>query len=169
MLSGFTEFIITTFQNGTDLFKFLSTAFVSMIPVIELRGGIPVGVAMDLNYWLVFLAAVIGNMLPIPFILLFLEKIFAFMKKHIPKLGALVDKLEKRANAKGDAVRKYKKLGLFILVAIPLPGTGAWTGALVASVLEMDFKESLLMIFLGVLAAGVLVSGITSGFMALFM
>ena len=88
--------------------------------------------------------------------------------KSFEKLGLIVQKLEEKGHIKGQKVIKYRKLGLFILVAIPLPGTGAWTGALVATVLEMPWKEALPMIFLGVLAAGFLVTGITFGFTSIF-
>ena len=147
--------------------KILATAAVSAVPVIELRGGIPFGVYHGLPIWLSYAVSVFGNMLPIPFILRFLKRIFNWMKSF-EKLGLIVQKLEEKGHIKGQKVIKYRKLGLFILVAIPLPGTGAWTGALVATVLEMPWKEALPMIFLGVLAAGFLVTGITFGFTSIF-
>lgn len=140
----------------------ISTAAISMIPVIELRGGLPFGVYNGLPVWAAFAAGVIGNMLPIPLILLFLRHIFDWMKSF-PKLGHIVEKLETKAHIKGKKVVRYRKLGLFILVAIPLPGTGAWTGALVATVLDINWKEAILPIFLGVITAGLIVMGITSG------
>ena len=142
--------------------KILLTMALSAAPVVELRGGIPYGVLLGLPVWGAFLAAVAGNLLPIPVILLFLDKVFAWMRGY-NKLGALVRRLEAKAHLHGRKVVKYRSLGLFLLVAIPLPGTGAWTGALVASVLGMPPREAILPIALGVLGAGVLVSLATMG------
>ena len=107
-------------------------------------------------------AAVLGNMLPIPFILLFIEKIFAWMKKskHFHKIP---DWLEKKALSKSAQIEKYGYLGLFLFVAIPLPGTGAWTGSLIAVLFGMKPKKSLLFIFLGVLTAGLIMSLLSFG------
>ena len=163
MLSGFTSGIIATFQNASVFIKMLTTSAVSLIPVIELRGGIPIGTALGLNIWQSYISAVIGNMVPIPFILLFLTKIFEFLRKHVRIFERFISFLERKAEKNSKLVKKYERLGLFILVAIPLPGTGAWTGALVAALLELKFKESLLTIFYGVLAAGVIVTIVTSG------
>jgi len=96
-------------------------------------------------------------MLPIPFILLFIRRIFEWMKKY-PKLGKIVLKLEQRADSKSGKVRKSELVGLCILVAIPLPGTGAWTGALVAALMKMRIKRALPTIFLGVILAGLAVT-----------
>lgn len=142
--------------------EILLTMALSAAPVVELRGGIPYGAYLGLPVWGAFLAAVAGNMLPIPVILIFLDKVFAWMRGY-KKLGVVVQRLEARAHLHGRKVVKYRQLGLFILVAIPLPGTGAWTGALVASVLGMPPREAILPIFLGVLGAGVLVSLATMG------
>ena len=128
----------------------------SLLPVSEIRGALIAARTYDMS-WLYGLAiGFIGNMLPIPFILLFIRKIFNWMKK-IPKLGPIVDRLLKRADKKGQKLGKYELWGLFILVAIPLPGTGAWTGALVATVANMRIEKSLPIIALGVLAAGIIV------------
>ena len=144
------------------------TMLMSMVPVVELRGGIPFGVALGLDIWEAYIAAVIGNMIPVPFIIVFIRRIFAWMRVHLPKLGNLVDKLERKAHLKGKTVTKYKYLGLFLFVAIPLPGTGAWTGALVAAFLNMRLRNALPAIFLGVLTAGVLISALTFGVTSLF-
>ena len=113
--------------------EFCFTMLASMIPVLELRGGIPFGVALGLPVWAAYLAAVIGNIIPVPFILVYIRRIFRWMRRKSVKLNALVDKLEKKAHLKGQKVTKYKYLGLLLFVAIPLPGTGAWTGALAAA------------------------------------
>lgn len=129
----------------------------SIIPVSEIRGALIAARAYDMNWLYAFVIGFIGNMLPIPFILLFIRKIFDLMKK-IPKLGPIVDRLLVRADRKCSSLGKYELWGLFILVAIPLPGTGAWTGALVANVANMRIKKSLPTIALGVLTAGLIMT-----------
>ena len=139
----------------------------AMVPVVELRGAIPYALAHGVDVLPALILCIAGNMLPVPFIVLFIRKIFELIKK-VPKLSGVIERLERRAHLKGNMVRKYSALGLFILVAIPLPGTGAWTGALVAGVLGMRLKNSLLSIFLGVIAAGVIVTAISCGVVAIF-
>ena len=143
--------------------SFFYTLFISMIPIIELRGGLPIGVASGLSLLEAYIAAVIGNLIPVPFIILFIRKIFSFIRKYMPKLNDMVDKLENKAHLKGEKVKKYQKLGLFIFVAIPLPGTGAWTGALVAAFLDIRLKDAILPIFAGVLTAGFIITLLTFG------
>lgn len=154
--------------SSTDLGAFLSTVVVSMAPVLELRFGIPWGVAHGLSHFAAFVAAVIGNMIPIPFIVVYIRRIFKWMRRHLPQLDRVVDKLEAKAHLKGRKVTKYRYLGLMIFVAIPLPGTGGWTGALVAAFLDMSLRKSLPAIFAGVLIAGFLITGITFGFTSFF-
>ena len=154
--------------NNTDLGAFLSTVVVSMAPVLELRFGIPWGVAHGLSHFAAFVAAAIGNMIPIPFIVVYIRRIFKWMRRHLPQLDRVVDKLEAKAHLKGRKVTKYRYLGLMIFVAIPLPGTGGWTGALVAAFLDMSLRKSLPAIFAGVLIAGFLITGITFGFTSIF-
>ena len=154
--------------NNTDLGAFLSTVVVSMAPVLELRFGIPWGVAHGLSHFAAFVAAVIGNMIHIPFIVVYIRRIFKWMRRHLPQLDRVVDKLEAKAHLKGRKVTKYRYLGLMIFVAIPLPGTGGWTGALVAAFLDMSLRKSLPAIFAGVLIAGFLITGITFGFTSFF-
>lgn len=144
---------MTSWLTGTTFGTIMMTFFMSAIPVVELRGGIPWGVAHDLPPLVSYTAAILGNMLPIPFILLFLRRAFNWLR-NFEKTKALVEGLERRAHLKGRKVDKYKDLGLVILVAVPLPGTGAWTGALVASVLDIPPRKSLLLIFIGVCSAG---------------
>ena len=154
--------------SSTDLGAFLSTVVVSMAPVLELRFGIPWGVAHGLSHFAAFVAAVIGNMIPIPFIVVYIRRIFKWMRRHLPQLDHMVDRLEAKAHLKGRKVTKYRYLGLMIFVAIPLPGTGGWTGALVAAFLDMSLRKSLPAIFAGVLIAGFLITGITFGFTSIF-
>ena len=143
--------------------EFCLTLLASMLPVTELRGGIPFGVVLGLPVWAAYLAAVIGNMLPVPFILVYIKRVFRWMRRRMPKLNALVDRLEKKAHLKGRMVTKYKYLGLLLFVAIPLPGTGAWTGSLAAAFLDMPVKKALPSIFLGILIAGAAISVLTFG------
>lgn len=148
--------------------KIIMTFLISMVPVIELRGAIPIAVANGLNFWVAIIVSIIGNLVPVPFIILFIRKIFALMRKWSNKLDALVTRLEQRAEKKSDVVQKYAFWGLFILVAIPLPGTGAWTGALVAAMLDMRLKRAMPSIVLGVIGAAVIVTFATYGVGALF-
>ena len=148
---------------GTVLGKCVMTFLISLLPVVELRGGIPYGISQGLDPWLAFAASALGNMLPVPFLLLFVRKILHWMKRY-PRLGRLAVSLERR---KSSRVRKSELVGLCILVAIPLPGTGAWTGALVAALMEMRLKRALPAIYAGVLIAGLLVTLALTGVKAL--
>ena len=153
-------------MTGSHLGNLLSTFLISMVPVVELRGGIPWGVAHDLPLWEAYFAAVLGNMLPVPFVILFMRHILNWLHTF-PKIGAVADRLEKRALNKGEKVQKYEAFGLFLLVAIPLPGTGAWTGALVASVFDMRVLRAFPIILLGVMAAGGLMLLLSHGVMTI--
>ena len=130
---------------------------VSLLPILELRGGLIAAAILGIDWLKAFPICVIGNMLPIPFVLLFIRKILTWMKK-IPSFNNLVTKIENKAEKNKEKVLKYKKWGLFLFVAIPLPGTGAWTGALVASFLDMRFKWAFPIIFAGVVVAGIITS-----------
>jgi len=145
----------------------LITLFTAMIPVVELRGAIPAGTAAGLPVYVAFIIAFIGNMIPVPFIILFIRNVFAWLRLRNDKLDAFVTKLEDRAMKKADLVRKYERLGLVLLVAIPLPGTGAWTGALVAALLDIRLRDAIPLISLGVLISGLIVMMITYHVIAL--
>ena len=120
-----------------------------------------------MNPWEAMVIAIIGNMIPVPFIILFIRKIFKWMRKVSLRLDALVNRLEARADSKADRVRKYEKLGLYLFVAIPAPGTGAWTGALIAAMLDIRMRTALPTIFLGVCTAGLIVTLLTIGVISL--
>ncbi len=137
------------------------TFLISMIPVIELRGALPIGVGMGLHPTMALVISVIGNLLPLPFLILFTKKVFSWLRHHFPKLDKVISKLEERAEAKRATVEKYKFWGLFIFVAIPLPGTGGWTGALIAAMMDMRIKKAFPAITLGVLCAGIIIFLIT--------
>ena len=148
--------------------EFTLTMLVSMIPVVELRGGIPFGVAAGLPVWAAFIAAVIGNLIPVPFIIVYIRRIFQWMRRRMPRLNSLVDKLEQKAHLKGQKVTKYKYLGLMLFVASPLPGTGAWTGSLAAAFLDMPLRKAIPSVVVGVLIAGMAISILTYGVASLF-
>ena len=150
---------LTTSGGG----KFCFTVLVSMIPVVELRGGIPFGVSLGLSVPAAYLAAVIGNLLPIPFIIVYIRRVFRWLRKSLPRLDRMVDALERKAHLKGRIITRYKYLGLTLFVAIPLPGTGAWTGALAAAFLDMPLRRAMPAVILGVLTAGVVISVLTFG------
>ena len=147
--------------------KLAMTFVMAMVPVVELRGAIPLGVAAGLPPAVAAVTAMIGNMVPVPFILLLIRKIFRLLRK-ISWLGPKIDALEKRAHLKGRTVKKYRTLGLVLLVAIPLPGTGAWTGALVADVLDIRMKTALPAIAAGIIIAGCVITALTCGVVSLF-
>ena len=138
----------------------LKTLVTAMMPILEIRGAIPVGVASGLDPWLAFAVGFVGNMLPIPILILLTRKIIEWLKKH-NVLVKLTTWLENKGSKGAQKVQKYSFWGLFILVAIPLPGTGAWTGALVASLLDMRLKRALPAIAMGVAAAGLIVLLVT--------
>lgn len=143
--------------------EILMTFLISMIPVVELRGAIPIATAHGLDLRFAIIAAIIGNLVPVPFIIIFIRRIFAWLRRKIPRLNGLVTRLEARAEAKSELVQRYSFIGLAVLVAIPLPGTGAWTGALVAAMLNMRLKRALPAIALGVIAAALIVAFISYG------
>lgn len=135
---------------------------ISMIPVLELRGSILAAGFMDVSFLPTYIVAVIGNLLPIPFILIFIKKILEFMKST-KMFGRLAVKLENKALSKREQIDKYGIFGLFLFVAIPLPGTGAWTGALLSVLLGMKPGKSFICIMLGVMAAGLVMSLLSFG------
>ena len=151
----------------TVLGKLAMTVCMAMVPVVELRGAIPLGVAAGLPPAVAAVTAMLGNLVPVPFILLLIRKIFRLLRK-VSCLEPRIDALERKAHLKGRTVKKYRTLGLVLLVAIPLPGTGAWTGALVADVLDIRLKTALPAIAVGVVIAGCITTAVTCGVVSLF-
>ncbi len=147
----------------SKLGKMTATFFLSMLPVTELRLGLPFGITLGLEYWQALASAVLGNLLPAPLIILFIKQIFAWLRHILPKMDAGLTRLEERAHLKGEKVEKYGMLGLCLLVAIPLPGTGVWTGSLVAALLKLPMKKALPAIVVGVLIAAAIMTGLTFG------
>ncbi len=149
--------------------KELCVLFCSMLPIIELRGAIPLGAALGLEWWFNYLLAIIGNMLPIPIILLFVKKVLAWMAVCKIKLfNKVANWVIKKAEKNRTKIEKYSFWGVCIFVAIPLPMTGAWTGTLVAAFIDMKFWKALLSCFIGVLIAGVVMTLASYGVVAAF-
>ncbi|MEE0969841.1 MAG: small multi-drug export protein [Clostridia bacterium] len=147
---------IETFLFKT-LGKELCVFICSMIPVIELRGAIPLGTSFGMGMLETYVISVIGNILPVPIILLFVKAVLDFMKK-VKGLSRIALWVEAKADKHKGQIEKYAYIGLFIFVAIPLPGTGAWTGALIAALMKMKFWKSFLFVALGVLCAGIIMT-----------
>ena len=139
----------------------------SMIPIIELRGAIPLGAALGMHPVWNYLLAVFGNLLPVPFILLFIRKILDWME-GIRCFEKMVKWLRAKAEKGRGKVEKYAVVGLAIFVAVPLPGTGAWTGSLVAALMGMRFPKAMISAICGVLVAGVIMSLLSYGVVAAF-
>lgn len=153
------NFFIETF-GGIN--KNILIFIVSMLPIIELRGGLIAASLLNIEFLKAFIICFIGNILPVPFILLLIKKIFELLKKWGPT-KKIVTKLEKKTLSKSEQINKFGYLGLLLFVGIPLPGTGAWTGTLLAVLLNLDRKKSFVFISLGVLLAGIIMSILSYG------
>lgn len=160
MVDSIVDSLVTLF--GTTIPKELTVFVISLMPILELRGGLIAARLLEMNVWSAFFFCFIGNMLPMPFILLFIRKIFDLMRtwKYTVKIVA---KMEAKAEKHRGTIEKYGFWGLLILVAVPLPGTGGWTGALVAALMDIRMRRALPAITLGVLIAGFIVGGISFG------
>ena len=149
--------------------KELCVFFCSMIPIIELRGAIPLGAALGLPLWQSYLISVIGNMLPVPIILLFVKKVLEFMAKCKIKLfNKIATWVYAKAEKNKAKIERFSFWGVAIFVGIPLPMTGAWTGTLVAAMIDMKFSKAVLSALIGVLSAGVIMSLISYGIVTIF-
>lgn len=131
--------------------------FMSMLPISELRGGMIYASASGVPFIYAFPICLLGNILPIPFILLFIRQIFHYLERFKP-MAKIVMKIESKARSKEHLIKKYELLGIFIFTAIPLPGTGAWTAALIAALLDIQIKRAFPALALGVLTAGIIMS-----------
>ena len=150
-----------------ELWNHLYVLLLSMVPVIELRGAIPLGAALGLPIYTNYLVSVLGNFLPVPFIMLFIRRILEWMKTT-RRLSKIALWLEGKAEKHSDKVTRYATFGLFLFVAIPLPGTGAWTGALIAALFRMRMKHTLLSILFGVMTAGLIMALASYGVVGIF-
>ena len=157
------ENLVNTFINlfnGLD--KNLIIFLISCMPILELRGGLIAATLLGLNPVTSFIICFIGNILPIPFILYFITPLFDRLKKT-KHLSKLVNKLEQKANNKKESIEKSEFIGLLLFVGIPLPGTGAWTGTLIASMINMNKKKAFIAATLGVILAGIIMMIISYG------
>lgn len=156
LIQSIVEFFASRVPNEVTVF------IVSLMPVLELRGGLIAARIMNMDVLRAFIVCYIGNMLPIPFILLFIRKIFDWMR-HWRRLGKLIVRMEKKAEKHRGTIEKYGVWGLLLLVAVPLPGTGGWTGALVAAIMDIRMRKALPVIAIGVFIAGLIVAGLSFG------
>lgn len=147
--------------------QYAATMGVAMVPVLELRGSIPFGLALGLSPGMVYVVSVLGNLFPVPAVMLFVRSVFQWLRKW-SRWDRRIDWLETRAHLKGRFIQKYRLLGLVLLVAIPLPGTGAWTGALVATLLNIRIRVALPCILFGVLIAGGIMMATSLGLIHIF-
>lgn len=158
-MESIVESLVNIFGGlGKEVIVFL----ISMMPLLELRGGLIAAALLNLDFLPGYLISILGNVIPIPLVLLFLDKIFALLRKwNFTK--KLVDKLEKKILSKKSQIDKYGYWGLLLFVGIPLPGTGAWTGSALAVLLHLDKKKSFIYIMLGVILASIIMSILSYG------
>lgn len=164
MVETIVESIISLFGSfaAVPLGKEIIVFVISLMPILELRGGLIAAALLKLNPLTSYIISIIGNLLPVPFILLFITKIFEWLRKF-KKFDKLVSKLENKALSKKDKLEKGEFIGLLLFVGIPLPGTGAWTGALLATLVGMSRKKAMLAIFLGVILASIIMMILSFG------
>lgn len=164
MVESILNFFMNTFSDlfklpfGKECFIFI----ISCLPILELRGGLLAAGLLHMNFFVSFIICFIGNILPVPLILRYITPLFNRLKKtkHFSKF---VKKMEKKAESKKEKIEKYQFWGLFFFVGIPLPGTGAWTGSLIASLIDMDRKKAFWACFFGILLAGIIMSFLSFG------
>ena len=149
--------------TDTTIGMMTMTFLISMLPVVELRLGLPYGIAIGLKYPLALISAILGNLLPVPFIILFIKNVLSWLRRRLTGLDGFFSRIEENAHLKSEVVKKYGAIGLCLLVAIPLPGTGAWTGALVAALMGMELRRAMPTIVIGVLIAAAIMTGVTFG------
>ncbi len=164
MTEAITDYLVGLFQGSIP--KELIIFIISMFPVLELRGGMIAAKLLDVELIKAFVICYLGNILPIPFILLFIRRIFQFLKRF-KKIGGAIEKLEIRSMRKSEKVKRWRNWGLLAFVAIPLPGTGGWTGALIAALLDIRIRNSFPIIALGVLIANFIMSIFSYGLLGL--
>lgn len=160
MAETLAQTMVNSFQDKIP--EELIVFIISLLPVLELRGGLIAASLLGVDFIPAFIISYVANMLPIPFILLFIRKIFQFLRDK-RFFGKIILKLEEKSAKKSESVKKYGRWGLLIFVAVPFPGTGGWTGALIAALMDMRMKYATPIIALGVLIAGVIMSIISYG------
>lgn len=173
MLSTFSQYFMTLSATenlagkmvhlfGDTIPSWLTVLIISLFPILENRGGMIAARLLNMNMLQAFIISYLGNLVPIPFILLFIKKIFEWLRK-IKGFDKIIKHFEAKAEKNRDKINRGKQWGLLLFVAIPLPGTGGWTGALMASLLEIPPKKAFPIIALGVLIAGLIMTTVTYG------
>lgn len=160
MVDSLVNWFTTTLSGSVP--KEMIVFIISMVPILELRGGLIAASLLGVNIVTAIGCCIVGNLLPIPFILLFITPIFRWLKRT-RVFKPLVEKIEEKSMSKSDQIKKYEFLGLTLFVGIPLPGTGAWTGSLIASLLDIKFKKAFPAIICGLLLATVIMTVISYG------
>ena len=163
MAESFAQSLVDFFQDKIP--EELIVFIISLLPVLELRGGIIAAKLLSIDIVPAFVISYIANMIPIPFILLFIRKIFRFLHDK-PFFGKIIKKLEQRSEKKSATIKKYGVWGLLIFVAIPLPGTGGWTGALISALMNLPVRKSIGVIAIGVLIAGFIMTAAMYGLLS---
>lgn len=158
------ESVVNWFANGIGQYVSgeVIVFIISMIPILELRGGLLAAWLLGIPIQVAIPICIVGNIIPIPFILLFIKRIFKWLKKF-KRIGGFVQRLEDRAMRRSKNVERGEFVGLMLFVGIPLPGTGAWTGSLIAALLNMDFKKAIVAELLGIAIATVIMSALSYG------
>lgn len=151
-----------SFLNSVPFGKEITVFIISLMPILELRGGLIAASLLDINGIIAYIICIIGNIIPVPFILWFMKKILDKMRES-KRFHKIANWLDKKVDKHKGQLEKYGFFGLFLFVGIPLPGTGAWTGCLIASVLEMDKKKSFFAALLGILMASIIMMLISYG------
>lgn len=162
-MEGIVNALVNLFKNTIP--GELTVFILSLMPVLELRGGILAAKLLSLDMIKAFFICLVGTILPTPFILLFINKIFDRLRNT--RFVKLVDRLEAKGRSKFDKINQYKTLGLLIFVAVPLPGTGAWTGSLAAALMKMDFKSAMISVAGGTFIADIIMCIISYGVLGL--
>ena len=149
------ESVAQWFLENLHMSKEVIVFIISMIPILELRGGLVVAALFKINIWKAIALCIVGNIIPVPFILKLITPIFTWMKKT-KLFSPMVHKLEKKSMGKSEKIQKYEFWGLMLFVGIPLPGTGAWTGSLIAALLDMKFSKAIIAVICGIVMATVI-------------
>lgn len=138
------------------------TLIISAIPILEQKAAIPYGIIQGIGFWEVYLLTLIGAILPCPFIILFINNVFELLKK-LQWMRPIIEWIEKRTLKKSNNIVRYELLGLLVFVAIPLPGTGVWTGSIAASLLHLEFKKAVAAVSLGAVISGLIITILSYG------
>ena len=164
MTESLVEFFLSLFSSITtnELGKSITIFILSLLPIIELRGGLIAATLLGVSFFKAFIICFIGNILPVTFILWFIRKILDWMR-NVKLFKKIVKWIDRKVENKKSQIEKYGFLGIVLFVGIPLPGTGAWTGSLIAAMLDMDKKKSFIAVLIGVLVAGIIMSIISYG------